>query len=174
MVGGGIASLAAEGLSSPGFLRARRKDLHIRTAPRLGESTRDVLNLVHELEASGAHLRVLKPDISTASAMGKMVLTVLGMVSEMELGFVRKRQQAGIEVAKAKGVYKGRPVTLNHPRILAMRAEGKGASEIAKSLGCSRGAINKVLNARAAAGTSGLSRPECPSVTAYRLAASRP
>ena len=51
---------------------------------RLGRSTRDVLNLVHELETRGAHLRVLEPEISTAGPMGKMVLTVLGMVAEME------------------------------------------------------------------------------------------
>jgi DNA invertase Pin-like site-specific DNA recombinase len=78
--------------------------------------------------------------------MGKMVLTVLGMVAEMELGFIRERQRVGIEAAKAKGVYEGRPVTLDHPLILAMRAEGKWATEIAKALGCSRGAVYKVLN----------------------------
>jgi DNA invertase Pin-like site-specific DNA recombinase len=113
---------------------------------RLGRSTRDVLNLVHELEGRGAHLRVLEPEISTAGPMGKMVLTVLGMVAEMELGFIRDRQRVGIEAAKAKGVYKGRPVTLDHSRILAMQAEGNGATQIAKALGCSRGAVYKVLN----------------------------
>ena len=35
-------------------------------------------------------------------------MTVLGMVAEMERKFIRERQQAGIEAAKAKGVYKGR------------------------------------------------------------------
>jgi DNA invertase Pin-like site-specific DNA recombinase len=35
-----------------------------------------------------------------------MVLNVLGMVAEMELGFIRDSQRAGIEAAKAKGVYK--------------------------------------------------------------------
>src|SRR5262245_10484404 len=32
---------------------------------RLGRSTRDVLNLVHELESKDAHLRVLEPEVST-------------------------------------------------------------------------------------------------------------
>jgi DNA invertase Pin-like site-specific DNA recombinase len=64
----------------------------------------------------------------------------------MELGFIRDRQRVGIEAAKAKGVYKGRPVTLDHSRILAMQAEGNGATQIAKALGCSRGAVYKVLN----------------------------
>lgn len=108
-----------------------------------------MLNLVHELEQKGGHLRVLEPEISTAGPMGRMVLTVLGMVAEMEVGFIRDRQRAGIEAAKSKGVYKGRPVTLDHQRILAMRAEGKGATEIARSIGCSRGAVYKALNGHA-------------------------
>lgn len=114
---------------------------------RLGRSTRDVLNLVHELSEKGASLRVLEPAISTDGPLGKMVLTVLGMVAEMELGFIRERQRAGIERAKAEGVYKGRPVTLDHGKIIALRKAGKGASEIAKAMGCSRGAVYKVLAA---------------------------
>ncbi len=50
---------------------------------RLGRSTRDVLNLVHELEAKGAAICVLEPAVDTADPMGKMVLTVLGMVAGM-------------------------------------------------------------------------------------------
>ena len=63
---------------------------------RLGRNTRDVLNLVHEIDQKGASLQVLEPAIDTAGAMGKMVLTVLGMVSEMELSFIKQRQAEGI------------------------------------------------------------------------------
>jgi hypothetical protein len=70
---------------------------------RSGRNTRDVLNLVHELEEKGASLRVLEPAIDTGGPMGRVVLTVLGMVAEMELGFIRDRQRAGIEAAKARG-----------------------------------------------------------------------
>src|SRR5271157_857622 len=85
---------------------------------RLGRNTRDVLNLVHELDQKGAGLRVLEPAIDTGGPMGKMVLTVLGMVAEMELGFIRERQRAGIEAAKEKGIYKGRPATFDHAKII--------------------------------------------------------
>lgn len=108
---------------------------------RLGRSTRDVLNLVHELETKGASLKVLEPAIDTTGPMGRMVLTVLGMVSEMELSFIKERQRAGIEAAKAKGVYNGRPVTLDHSKINKMHGEGVGATAIAKEMGCSRGAV---------------------------------
>jgi DNA invertase Pin-like site-specific DNA recombinase len=114
---------------------------------RLGRNTRDVLNLVHELEQKGASLRVLEPAIETAGPMGRMVLTVLGMVAEMELGFIRDRQRAGIEAAKAKGVYKGRPVTFDRTRIVALRKEGMGATEIARAVGCKRGNVYKALKA---------------------------
>jgi DNA invertase Pin-like site-specific DNA recombinase len=114
---------------------------------RLGRNTRDVLNLVHELEEKGASLRVLEPAIDTDGPMGRMVLTVLGMVAEMELGFIRDRQRAGIDAAKANGVYKGRPVTFDRARIVALRKEGMGATEIAKAVGCKRGNVYKALKA---------------------------
>jgi DNA invertase Pin-like site-specific DNA recombinase len=100
---------------------------------RLGRSTRDVLNLVHELESKGAHLRVLEPEVSTKGPVGKMVLTVLGMVAEMEVGFIRERQRAGIEAAKARGAYKGRPVTLDRAKIIDLHKKGNGATAIAQS-----------------------------------------
>jgi DNA invertase Pin-like site-specific DNA recombinase len=75
-----------------------------------------------------------------------MVLTALGMVTEMELGFIRDRQRAGIDAAKAKGVYKGRPVTFDRARIVTLRT-GMGASEIAKAVGCKRGNVYKTLKA---------------------------
>jgi DNA invertase Pin-like site-specific DNA recombinase len=116
---------------------------------RLGRSTRDVVNLVHEISNKGAFVRVLDPDISTEGPMGGPVLTILSMVAEMELGFIRERQRAGIEKAKAEGVYTGRPVSLDHQKIRTMKSEGMGATEIAKAMGCSRGAVYKALRAEA-------------------------
>jgi len=68
---------------------------------------------VHELEEKGASLRVLEPAIDIGGPTGRMVLTVLGMVAEMELGFIRDRQRAGIDAAKPKGIYKAaRPLSI--------------------------------------------------------------
>jgi DNA invertase Pin-like site-specific DNA recombinase len=108
-----------------------------------GRTTRDL----HELEEKGVRLRVLEPAIDTGGPMGRMVLTVLGMVAEMELGFIRDRQRAGIDAAKAKGICKGRPATFDRARIVALRNEGMGATEIAKAVGCKRGNVYKTLKA---------------------------
>ena len=51
------------------------------------------------------------PLCAAEDAAGPILVTVLGMVAEMERKFIRERQQAAIEAAKAKGIYTylGRP-----------------------------------------------------------------
>jgi DNA invertase Pin-like site-specific DNA recombinase len=65
----------------------------------------------------------------------------------MELGFIRDRQRASIEAAKVKGVYKGRPATFDRARIIVLREEGMGATQIARAVGCKRGNVYKTLRA---------------------------
>jgi DNA invertase Pin-like site-specific DNA recombinase len=114
---------------------------------RIGKNTRDVPNLIHEFEEKDTSLRMLEPAIDTGGPMGRMVLTVLGMVAEMELGFIRDRHRAGIDAAKAKGIYNGRPATFDRARIVSLRKEGMGATEIAEAVGCKRGNVYKTLKA---------------------------
>lgn len=112
---------------------------------RLGRSTRDVLNIVHELDQKGAFLKVLDRNIDTSKPEGKLILTVLSMVSEMELAHIKERQRIGIEAAKAKGVYKGRSTAIDTDRLLELKSQGVGATQIAKELGCTRSAVYKAL-----------------------------
>jgi len=116
---------------------------------RLGRSTRDVLNLVHELESKGAALRVLEPEVDTSRPEGRIILTTLSMVAEMELTFIKERQRAGIAAAKAKGIYKGRKRSIDRQTLYQLCKEGIGATEIARRLGISRASVYKVLAAPA-------------------------
>jgi len=50
--------------------------------------------------------------------------TVLGMVADMELKFIKDRQKAGIEAAKADGAYKGRKKRVNDDEIRRLAALG--------------------------------------------------
>jgi DNA invertase Pin-like site-specific DNA recombinase len=45
------------------------------------------------------------------------------------------------------GDLQGRPVTFDRARIVALRKEGMGATEIAKAVGCKRGNVYKALKA---------------------------
>ena len=130
------------------FLRAD-DELVVLRLDRLGRSTRDVLNLVHELDAKGASLRVLEPEVTTAGGMGRMVITVLGMVADMELTFIRDRQRAGIEAAKQKGVYKGRRKQVDDLKIRRLAAEGASKAKIARDMGVSRMTVYRALESEA-------------------------
>uniref|UniRef100_UPI003ADC0ACC recombinase family protein n=1 Tax=Paracoccus sp. T5 TaxID=3402161 RepID=UPI003ADC0ACC len=129
------------------FLRGG-DELVVHRLDRLGRSTRDVLNLVHELDAKGASLRILEPEVTTAGNMGRMVITVLGMGADMELKFIRDRQRAGIEAAKGKGVYKGREKRVDDAKIRKLASDGASKARIARELGVSRMTVYRALDGR--------------------------
>src|SRR3546814_10684878 len=105
---------------------------------RLGRTTRDVLNLVHELDEKGASLRILEPEVTTEGDMGRMVITILGMVADMELKFIKDRQRAGIEAARAEGVYKGRKKTVDDDEIRLRLAAAANQARVSRDLTVSR------------------------------------
>ncbi|TIN31723.1 MAG: recombinase family protein [Mesorhizobium sp.] len=120
-------------------------ELVVARLDRLGRDTRDVLNLIHECEQRGAFATVLDPHVSTPGEMGHVVLTVLGMVAQMERRFIKERQREGIQRAKATGVYRGGKARIDHQRIVEMHKARMGPSDIAKAMGCSRMQIYRIL-----------------------------
>src|ERR1700760_1413120 len=112
---------------------------------RLARSMKDLQDIVHELKARGVALRATEQPIDTSTAAGKAFLDMLGVFAEFETNLRRERQLEGIAKAKAAGVYKGRPATIKAEEIAALRAEGLGASEIAKRLGIGRASVYRVL-----------------------------
>ena len=120
-------------------------ELVVTRLDRLGRDTRDVLNLLHEVEQRGAFVTVLDPHVSTRGEMGHIVLTVLGMVAQMERRFIRERQRDGIEQAKVKGTYTGGKRRLDRGVISALAVEGASPTLIARRVGCSRMQVYRVL-----------------------------
>lgn len=127
------------------FLRTG-DELIVTRLDRLGRDTRDVLNLIYECEQRGASVTVLDPHVSTRGEMGHVVLTVLGMVAQMERRFIKERQREGIERAKAEGRYVGGKQRIDRTAVLARKAAGESVAAIASGLGCSRMQIYRVLS----------------------------
>ena len=126
------------------FLRSG-DELVVTRLDRLGRDTRDVLNIVHEAEQRGAFVTVLDPHVSTRGEMGHVVLTVLGMVAQMERRFIKERQRDGIAQAKAKGSYTGGKRRLDRGAIFRLAAEGVSPTLIAQQMGCSRMQIYRII-----------------------------
>lgn len=118
---------------------------------RLARSLGDMLDITRELERKGVNLKVIDQSIDTATPAGRAMLQMLGVFAEFETAIRKERQMDGIAKAKADGTKTGnsfgRPVRLDHDRIKRLRDEGMSMGAIAKDVGCSVGAVHKVLNA---------------------------
>ena len=115
---------------------------------RLARSIGDLQDIVRELRRKGAMLKATEQPIDTSTAAGKAFLDMLGVFAEFETNLRRERQMEGISAAKARGVYKGRPATIEVSKVAALKAQGLGATEIAKRLGVGRASVYRVLKER--------------------------
>ena len=73
---------------------------------------------------------------------------MMGAFAEFERNIIRKRQAEGIAKAKAKGLYNGRPKTVDDAKVKELKASGMGATAIAKALGIGRATVYKSLAAK--------------------------
>jgi DNA invertase Pin-like site-specific DNA recombinase len=112
---------------------------------RLARSIGDLQDIVRELRTKGATLKATEQAIDTSNAAGKAFLDMLGVFAEFETNLRRERQQEGIAKAKAAGVYKGRPPTIDAETVRKLRAEGKGVNVISDTLKISRASVYRVL-----------------------------
>lgn len=114
---------------------------------RLARSLRDLQNLVHDLRRKGVHLRATEQPVDTSTAAGKAFLDMLGVFAEFETNLRRERQMEGIAAAKAKGIYKGRPKSINAAQVRALLQQGVGPTEVARQLGIGRASVYRMAKA---------------------------
>jgi DNA invertase Pin-like site-specific DNA recombinase len=113
---------------------------------RLARSIGDLQDIVRDVRARGASLKATEQPIDTSTAAGKCFLDMLGVFAEFETNLRRERQMEGIAKAKAAGVYKGRPASIDAARVRELKADGVGPSEIAKTLKIGRASVYRVLS----------------------------
>ena len=113
---------------------------------RLARSAADLHQIVRELAAKGAGLRCLEQAIDTTTPSGKALLGMLGVFAEFERDIIRERQAEGIKAAKAKGIYNGRPATIDAKQVAKLTAEGVSPTQIARHLGISRASVFRLRN----------------------------
>jgi DNA invertase Pin-like site-specific DNA recombinase len=126
------------------FLRSG-DTLMVTRIDRLARSMRDLQNIVHDLNRRHIALKATEQPIDTSTASGKCFLDMLGVFAEFETKLRRERQAEGIAKAKAKGIYHGRPATIETDKIVELAKAGHGPSAIAKRLGIGRSSVYRGL-----------------------------
>jgi DNA invertase Pin-like site-specific DNA recombinase len=118
---------------------------------RLGRDALDVGQTVKRLAERQIEVVVLQlGKLDLASPAGKMMLTMLAAVAEMERDLLIERTQAGLARAKAQGKTLGRPAktTLGErARIIQARKQGASISALARQFGVARATILSILDA---------------------------
>lgn len=111
---------------------------------RLSRSLNDLLSTVNYFSQKGVTIKFLKENIEitpgNASPISKLLLGIMGAVAEFERNLIRERQREGIELAKKRGVYKGRvPVQIEKIAEVEQKiAEGLSVLKACKLVGIGR------------------------------------
>lgn len=103
---------------------------------RLGRDAEDILNTINEFTRLGVKLRITSLDgIDVTSPAGKMVVTIMGALAEMEKNILIERTINGMIRAKEEGVIMGPPLKIAPDTmdvILADKKNGMSVSKISK------------------------------------------
>lgn len=114
---------------------------------RLARSGKDLHDIIDQLSAKKIGFQCLQQGaVDTTTSMGKLVLGILGAVAEFETDIRKERQREGIAKAKLRGVYKGRPASIDAHKVRELKAAGMGGAEIAKEMGIGRASVYRLLN----------------------------
>lgn len=123
--------------------------VYIHDFSRLARSTKDLLEIVEELQSKGVQLVSAKENLDTSTPTGKLMLTMIAAINEFERQNLLERQKEGIAIAKKDGKYKGRkPIEADqrfreqYQRYLNREIN---KTELAKILGVSRPTLNKMI-----------------------------
>jgi DNA invertase Pin-like site-specific DNA recombinase len=141
--------------------RARQFDIIlIVRIDRLARSTRHLLNVLESLQGFGVDLVCTDQEIDTKSPAGKLLFTILGAVSELELDLIRERTKDGLARARAQGKRLGRPPSpAKTEEILGLREQGLSLRQIGQQVGLSHQGVKQRL--RRARLQNGMAKETC-------------
>jgi DNA invertase Pin-like site-specific DNA recombinase len=136
-------------------------ELDVHAIDRIGRDLLDILNTILFFNSHKIAIYFVSQGLATLNdkgeenAVAKMVISILGVVAEMEKKNINERTREGIEIAKALGKYKGRNqgtkedvhYFLSKPKnkkVMEYIKKGFKNSEISKITGLSVNTIVKV------------------------------
>ncbi|COE59054.1 Res97 protein [Streptococcus pneumoniae] len=135
----------------------------VESIDRLGRNYDEIIATVNHLKEKDVQLMITSlPMMNEAidnplldKFMKDLIVQILAMVSEQERNESKRRQAQGIQIAKEKGVYRGRPLLYSpnakdpqkriiYHRVVEMLKEGKAISKIAKEVNITRQTIYRI------------------------------
>jgi DNA invertase Pin-like site-specific DNA recombinase len=125
--------------------------VYVAKLDRLARSSRDLANILHEIEAQGCGFVSLGESwCDTSTPVGKLMTTVMSGIAEFERGIIKARCDEGIARARKLKVKFGRKAKLNDEQkrdIAKRRADGETFESLALEYDVGLATIYRALNA---------------------------
>lgn len=119
--------------------------LLVHSLDRLGRNLDDLRQIVKGLVDNGVTVRFIKENLTFSAdkqdCFSELMLNMLASFAQFERSMIRERQKEGVQIAKAKGAYKGRKREVTDDQVQEIHrriAAGEPKAAIAKDVGISR------------------------------------
>jgi DNA invertase Pin-like site-specific DNA recombinase len=113
---------------------------------RIARSTKDFLGIVDELSAIGIEFISAREAIDTSGPMGRMFITMVGSIAELERSLIVERIKAGMRRARMEGQRLGRaPLVIDRDALVRDRVSGLSLTETAKRYRVSRATVVRLV-----------------------------
>jgi DNA invertase Pin-like site-specific DNA recombinase len=109
---------------------------------RIARSTKNFLEIVDELHDLEIEFISAREAIDTSGPMGRMFITLIGSIAELEKSILVERIRAGMRRAKLEGQRLGRaPLNIDHDALVRDRLTGMSLTNAAKKYGVSGASV---------------------------------
>jgi DNA invertase Pin-like site-specific DNA recombinase len=109
---------------------------------RVARSVKHFLTVMDELNDLGIEFISARENIDTSGAMGRMFVTILGCIAELERSLIIERIKAGMHRRRLEGLPMGRaPLEIDHQSLIHDRVSGMSLTVVAKKYGVSRASV---------------------------------
>jgi DNA invertase Pin-like site-specific DNA recombinase len=113
---------------------------------RIARSTKNFLEIIDELNSVNVEFVSAREAIDTSGPMGRMFLTMVGSIAELERSLIVERIRAGMRRAKIEGRRLGRaPLDVDRAAIVRDRLVGMSLTDVAKKYRISRASVVRVV-----------------------------
>jgi DNA invertase Pin-like site-specific DNA recombinase len=112
---------------------------------RVARSTKHFLQLIDELDSLGVVFLSRRENIDTSGPMGRLFLTLISSIAELESDLIRERVRAGMRRAKLEGRQIGRArLDVDREQVVHDRRSGMSLTDVARKYSISRASVCRI------------------------------
>jgi DNA invertase Pin-like site-specific DNA recombinase len=128
---------------------ARRKKFSVvlvAAFDRIARSTRNFLQVIDELDSMGIEFISQRENVDTSGPMGRLFVTIISAIAELERSLVVDRVKSGMRRAKLEGRQIGRlRLDVNREQVVLDRRSGMSLTQVAKRHNISRASVCRLM-----------------------------